>query len=203
MLIALSRFVRETGYRRCWPYPARWSGSLPYRQLSGGFTLIELVATIVLLGILGAVALPRFIDLGDEARKAVVQDAAAKLRTNITLIRSKARLAENLGSCRSAGASFAYNGGEVCMEPDLTGYPIGTTGMSGVSTNSEQLWELLITSPRIKDSNSPTNGWYETGAGGCGSTSFTYCWDFYSDGDRFRRLRYNDNGEGSIEIIDP
>lgn len=40
------------------------------RRSQGGFTLIELVIVIVILGILAAVAVPRFIDLSDEARVA-------------------------------------------------------------------------------------------------------------------------------------
>jgi MSHA pilin protein MshA len=46
-----------------------------------GFTLIELVVVIVLLGILGAAATAKFQDLSAEARAAAVQGLAAEMQS--------------------------------------------------------------------------------------------------------------------------
>ena len=54
-----------------------------------GFTLVELVVVLVVLGILAAVAIPRYVSYTTQARAAALNGLAGALRSSVALVQSR------------------------------------------------------------------------------------------------------------------
>ncbi len=93
-----------------------------------GFTLIELIVVIVILGILAATAVPKFVDLQADARAAVMQGVGASLNTAKDLVRAR-WLANGSASATTVDLDATITGVTV----NTSGYPTADTAGIGAA----------------------------------------------------------------------
>ena len=88
------------------------------RRNNGGFTLIELIVVIVILGILAVTAAPKFVDLQSDARLATLNGMKAAINSAVSLTYGKS-LVKGVEKDPS-GKKVSINGEEVEV---CYGYP--------------------------------------------------------------------------------
>jgi MSHA pilin protein MshA len=90
-----------------------------------GFTLVELVVVIVILGILSAVAVPKFMDMQDEAKQAAIEGARGSVKSAVSLVHAKWLAAGEPYDSDGATNEFEVEGTTVAY--DQYGYPTADT----------------------------------------------------------------------------
>ena len=128
-----------------------------------GFSLIELVIVIVVLGILAVTALPRFLDVSEEAKNASVEGVSGGFATGVLLVRAQW---EAKGRSKEGGVNtILYDGNRFYLTTPTDaevesghispGYPIDTSSSASINVSPGGLtsarclyiWNGLLQNP--------------------------------------------------------
>lgn len=156
--------------------------------------MVELIVVIVVIGILAATALPRFVDITGDAHNAAVEAVGASIRSGIGLTHAS-WIAK--GASASVNATQVEGGGDVGMTD--SGWPQNTAAAGGdgtpTATECVQLFQQILSTPPSISTTAGTNDWTASVVTGT-TCRYTY------NGATGRRVDY-DVATGTVSIVVP
>ncbi|SET64059.1 prepilin-type N-terminal cleavage/methylation domain-containing protein [Thalassotalea agarivorans] len=124
-----------------------------------GFTLIELVVVLIVIGLLAVTAIPKFIDFTDQAKQANIEGMAGGFATGISLVRAQWEV-EGRPQNTSGQNAVNYEGTLMILTTESSdgsvrpGYAVGLSDGENLDgafdvTNCVEVWTNLLQNPPL------------------------------------------------------
>jgi MSHA pilin protein MshB len=161
------------------------------RHSNQGFTMLELVTVITIVGVLAAVSLPRFADVGEDAHRASVEGTYSALTVAAYLVH-----AQWVAKGKPADVDDLAGFGEGTVNLSADGWAVGSEGADNSATMTQakctEVWRALLIDQAPTADTVPSADYLVT-VGSSGECLYTY----QGGGDSTRTITY-DGASGAV-----